>query len=217
MSEKMTPPTSQPQSSLFLDLGRLTFLIDGVFAVSLTLLVLDLKLPEGQGDLISSLRQMLPAFLVYLIVFASIAGYWTIHNGNFHYISHGDGRLVVLSLFNLLFITLFPLAASIVGAHPLEPLATVCLSANGLFYCISLCTIWSYAIANHRLISSEDGYRRLHSAALIMLFVAIGLALAIPLAFVNVYIVYAIWVLWASIGSTLVMWWIRRRTEKRSS
>jgi uncharacterized membrane protein len=217
MSEKFTHHTSQSQSSLFFDIGRLTFLIDGVFAVSITLLVLDLKLPEGNGDLVSSLRQMLPAFLVYLIDFASIAGYWTIHNGNFHYISHGDGRLVVLSLFNLLFITLFPLAASIVGAHPLEPLATVCLSANGFLYCISLCSIWSYAIANHRLIRNEDGYRRLHSASLIMLFVAIGLAIAIPLAFVNVYLVYAIWILWASIGSTIVMWWIRRRSGQESS
>jgi uncharacterized membrane protein len=69
-----------------LEPGRLVALIDGVFAVAMTLLVLDLKLPTGSDDLGSALKQMVPGFLVYLIVFASVAGYWTIHHRYFHYI-----------------------------------------------------------------------------------------------------------------------------------
>jgi hypothetical protein len=66
--------------------------------------------------------------------------------------------LIVLSLINRLFVTLYPVTASIVGAHPLEPLATVCLSANSL-------------------------------------------ASAIPLAFLNVYLAYADWVLCAPVAA----------------
>jgi hypothetical protein len=65
---------SSPNRHL-LDLGRLVALIDGVYAVAMTLLVLDLKLPSESNDLVRALRAMTAGFLVYLIVFASIAGY----------------------------------------------------------------------------------------------------------------------------------------------
>jgi uncharacterized membrane protein len=202
--------TSYHPISQFNDLGRLITLIDGVFAVALTLLVLDLKLPPGDGNLLTALKQMFPGFLVYLIVFASVAGYWTIHHGNFHHIARGDGRLVVLSLVNLLFITLFPLAASIVGTHPLDPIATVCLSLNCLLYSISAWGIWSYASANRQLVLDESDCHRLKQVSRIMLLVAVGLALAIPLAFLSVYITYAIWIFYTPTAT----WWSRTRWLK---
>ena len=195
--------TIQKHESPFKDLSRLITLVDGVFAVALTLLVLDLKLPQGNTALSKSLVQMIPSFVVYIIVFASIAGYWTIHRGTFHYVTHGDGRLMVLSLVNLLFITLFPLAASIVGAHPLEPLATVCLSLNCLCYCLSAWGTWSYLVANPALVQSDYGIFRLREIKKIMLTGAIGLALAIPLAYLSVYIAYAIWIGYIPV----VSWW----------
>jgi uncharacterized membrane protein len=88
------------------DLGRLIALIDGVYAVAMTLLVLDLRLPPGYGTLSQALMHMLPGFMVYLIAFISIAAYWFMHHYTFRYISNGDIRLVLLSLLNLLFITL---------------------------------------------------------------------------------------------------------------
>jgi uncharacterized membrane protein len=201
--------TSGRPSTQFSDLGRLVSLIDGVFAVAMTLLVLDLKLPPQSGDLGHALRQMLPGFLVYLIAFASVAGYWVIHDGNFHHIAHGNGWLLLLSLINLLFVTLVPVTASIVGAHPLDPLATVCFSANCLLYCTSAWAVWSYAAANRRLLVDEAASRSLQPVRRIMLLVAVGLALAIPLAFVSVYLTYAIWIL-----STSIAGWLARRRIK---
>jgi uncharacterized membrane protein len=207
----MTEHTQSDHRSV--DLNRLVTFIDGVFAVALTLLVLDLKLPPGTSNLSSALREMLPGFLVYLIVFASVAGYWVIHHLNFRRIARGDGRLLVLSLANLLFVTLYPLTASIVGAHPLEPLATVCLSINSLLYCLSAWAIWSYA-AGHRQYLTEDPDRRsLQQQARIMLLVAASLMLAIPLAYLNVYLVYADWILCAPIAG----WLGGRKTIKQSS
>jgi TMEM175 potassium channel family protein len=200
---------SRHPSPEFPELGRLVSLIDGVFAVAMTLLVLDLKLPSESGDLPRALRQMLPGFLVYLIAFASIAGYWIIHHGTFRLISHGDSRLVLLSLLNLLFVTLYPVTASIVGAHPREPLATICLSANSLLYCLSAWAVWSYAAAHRHLLAEDADYRRLEQVARIMLLVAVGLALAIPLAFLSVYLAYADWILCAPIAA----WWGRGRGQ----
>jgi uncharacterized membrane protein len=202
------------------ELGRLIALVDGVFAVAMTLLALDLKLPPESGDLAHALRQMLPGSLIYLIAFASVAGYWTIHHGYFRHISHGDSRLVLLSLTNLLFVTLYPVAASIVGAHPLEPLATVCLSANSLLYCLSAWGVWSYAAAHRQLLAEDAGRRALQRVARIMLLVAISLALAVPLAFLSVYLAYADWVLCAPIaawwGARKGRWWMRGVSGGRS-
>jgi uncharacterized membrane protein len=191
------------------DLGRLITLIDGVFAVAMTLLVLDLKLPPGSSDLVNALKQMLPGFLVYLIAFASIAGYWIIHHSYFRYIAHGDGMITVLSLINLLFVTLYPVSTSIVGAHPQEPLATVCLSANSLLYCITAWWVWAYAASHPRLLLEKADAGGLDREARIMLFVSIGLAFAIPLAFLRVVITYIIWIFCAPLAA----WLVRRRVK----
>ena len=183
-----------------LELGRLTSLIDGVFAVTMTLLVLDLKLPPQNNNLVSALRQMLPGFLIYLVVFFSVAGYWFIHHNTFRFIAHGNSRLMALSLVNLLFVTLFPVSASIVGAHPREPIATICLSVNSLLYCLSAWAIWSYAASNRELLAEDNNNQSLQRVARSMLFVAIGLAFAIPLAFWSVYLTYAIWILYTPIA-----------------
>jgi uncharacterized membrane protein len=200
---------SSPNRHL-LDLGRLVALIDGVYAVAMTLLVLDLKLPSESSDLAHALRAMAPGFLVYLIVFASIAGYWTIHHSTFRHISHGDGRLIVLSLINLLFVTLYPVTASIVGAHPLEPLATVFLSVNSLLYCLSAWAVWSNAAANRRFLTEDTDPRELQKIGKIMMLVAIGLIIAIPLAYLSVYLAYAVWILCAPMAAR----WARRRYER---
>jgi uncharacterized membrane protein len=194
---------SNPGSDL-LETDRLVAFIDGVFAVALTILVLDLKLPTANGDLARALWGMLPQFLVYLIVFASIAGHWTIHHRTFHHVRFADGRLVLLSLINLLFVTLFPVAESITGAYPLNPLATACLSANSLFYCLSAWAIWSHVVKNPRLLEDGTDPRRIQRIGRIMSLVAGGLALAIPLAFLNVAFPYGIWVFWPAVSAQLV-------------
>jgi uncharacterized membrane protein len=190
-----------------LELGRLVALIDGVFAVALTLLVLDLKLPDQNGDLSRALGRMIPAFIIYLIAFASVAGHWTIHHTYFRYLRRTDSRLVFLSLLSLLFITLFPLAASIAGAHPLDPLAASCLSANSLLYCLSAWATWSHLAVSPRLLEEGADPGRFLGVGRIMLLVAIGLALAIPLAYLSVFFAYAIWILWPAVSAG----WVRRR------
>jgi uncharacterized membrane protein len=139
---------------------------------------------------------MLPGLVAYLITFASIAGYWTIHHSTFRHVRQSDGRFVVLSLVNLLFITLFPATASIVGGHPLDPLATACLSTNSLLYCLSSWALWSHTAAKRQLLVEEDAHCIVRRVARIMGLIGVGLALAIPLAFVSSYLAYAIWTAW---------------------
>jgi uncharacterized membrane protein len=76
----------------FLSLDRLVFLINGVFAITLTLLVLDLRPPES-GSLARGLMGMLPRLCVYLVAFYAIANEWVIHARTCRLIRRADSRL----------------------------------------------------------------------------------------------------------------------------
>jgi uncharacterized membrane protein len=197
-----------------LNVDRLVFLIDGVFAISLTLLVLDLRLPDENGAPLSqALRALIPRLALYLFAFVTIANQWAIHHRTFRLVRHADYRLVMLSLVNLLFITLIPASAAIVGGHFREPLAAACYSVNGLLLCLSGSLVWAYIAANSHLLAEDADPRYLVGIAQVWLYVAIGFGLALGIGFLNVYAAYAVWVLWSPLVS---VWWTRKRKELES-
>jgi hypothetical protein len=67
--------------------------------------------------------------------------------------------------------------------------------------------VWSYAVTHRRLLSENADQSGLKRVARIMLLVAIGLAFAIPLAYLSVYLAYAIWIICAPVSA----WWVRKR------
>ena len=68
--------------------GRLDAFSDGVFAIAITLLVLDLSIPELSEDVIPALMQAWPEFLAYLISFAFIGSIWISHSSITHLMKH---------------------------------------------------------------------------------------------------------------------------------
>jgi uncharacterized membrane protein len=204
------PETTRP----LLNLDRLAFLIDGVFAISLTLLVLDLKLPDESGaPLAEALRSLIPRLAIYLFAFVTIANQWAIHHRTFRLVRHADSTLVTLSLVNLLFITLIPASAAIVGGYFREPLAAACYSVNALLLCLSACAVWAYVAVNGHLLAEDADPRILVGIAQVWLYVAIGFALALLIGFLNVYAAYVLWVLWSPPVS---VWWAWRRKKLES-
>jgi uncharacterized membrane protein len=199
-------PPATPQ---LLSLERLVFMIDGVFAISLTLLVLDLKIPgQSQGSLLQALRALLPRLAIYLFAFATIANQWMIHHRTFRLVRQADSRLVVLSLVNLLFITLIPASAAIVGGYPREKLAAACFAVNGILLCLSAWAVWVYVAGNRSLLAQDTDPRILTGIGLVWLSVALGFAISLIAGLFSVYAEYAIWLGWSPLVS---LWWTRRR------
>jgi uncharacterized membrane protein len=102
--------------------NRIEALIDGIFAVALTLLVLDIKLPEGvayatNGELWSRLVQLERHFAIYAISFVVIGIYWVAHHVQFHYVRYTDRRLIWINMLFLLLISFLPFATDLVGDH----------------------------------------------------------------------------------------------------
>jgi uncharacterized membrane protein len=199
-----TPPTG------LINVDRLTFLIDGVFAIALTLLVLDLRPPEVANlALASGLINMLPRLAIYLLAFYTIANQWTVHFQSFRHVRYVDLTLVWLSLANLLFMTLLPASTALVGRYPFEPMAAACFSVNSLLMSLGVVGIWSYVYRQRARFAPEADPKILRGIAFVWLFVSIGLAVALLVSFFNTVVTYGIIVLWPLLVSSI--WAVRRR------
>jgi len=124
--------------------NRIEALIDGIFSVALTLLVLDIKLPENMtfGSNLA-LWQYLVAlerrFAIYAISFVVIGIYWVAHHVQFHYVRYTDRRLLWINMFFLLLISFVPFATDLVGDHerlvlPCEIYGVTLLLLSGVAY-----------------------------------------------------------------------------------
>ena len=102
-----------------MDRSRLEAFSDGVFAVAITLLALNLTVagPTGQGDLVAQLNEKWPAFLAYLISFFMIGIVWVNHHALVKAISKVDRTLLFLNLLLLLFVVLIPFATGTVADY----------------------------------------------------------------------------------------------------
>jgi hypothetical protein len=98
---------------------RMLAFSDAVMAVAITLLVLDLKLPEGVRDagLGPALREALPNMGAYALSFVVIGLLWIGHHEQFSHIRRVDGALIWLNLFFLLTIGLIPFVTSVLSDH----------------------------------------------------------------------------------------------------
>jgi len=102
-----------------MDRSRLEAFSDGVFAVAITLLALDLAVagPEGHGSLSHQLYEKWPAFLAYLISFFMIGIIWVNHHALVRQITKADRTLLFLNLVLLLFVVLIPFSTATVADY----------------------------------------------------------------------------------------------------
>jgi uncharacterized membrane protein len=206
MKEK---PTLISETSNYVNLERLTFLVDGVFAITMTLLVLELRPPEeGISNLSESLLAMLPRLYIYFIAFYSIANHWVVHQRMFRHITNVDTVMLWLTILGLLFITLIPASTAIVGRFPAQKLAAACFSANSFFQALTNWVFWVYVVKNYKQFASHSDPRMLTITSQVWLIISIGWLVSILLGFVNVYIAYASWILWPNL---VAIWGSRRR------
>jgi uncharacterized membrane protein len=89
---------------------RMTFFSDAVVAIAMTLLAIDLPVPEGNSaaELWAALRANSYEYLAFVISFLVIANHWTIHHRVFGWVRHVDGQVIRLNLFWLLLVVINP-------------------------------------------------------------------------------------------------------------
>ncbi len=100
-----------------LDLDRFNAFSDGVFAIAITLLVLEIPVPGEAADLLPALREQWHEFLGYYISFAFIGGIWITHSKVTTFMKCGNAVAYVMNLLLLLFVGLLPFATSLMVTH----------------------------------------------------------------------------------------------------
>jgi uncharacterized membrane protein len=97
--------------------GRLEAFSDGVFAIAITLLVLELHVPTGHEALVKGLEHEWPRYLGYFVSFAFIGGVWIAHSNMTRFLKAADSDLMRLNLILLLFVSFLPFTTAIAATH----------------------------------------------------------------------------------------------------
>jgi uncharacterized membrane protein len=102
--------------------SRIAALVDGIFAVAMTLLVLDLKLPEGtkmsnDPAVWRQLFELTGRFSTYALSFIVLGMFWIGHHSLFHFVRRVSRDMLWLNLLFLLFITLLPFSTNLLSGH----------------------------------------------------------------------------------------------------
>ena len=139
--------------------GRLEAFSDGVFAIAITLLVLEISVPEGSGDdLLDAFLDQWPSYLAYVVSFATIAETWVRHTTITHYLHGIDTIFVRLNLMLLLFVSFLPFPTGLVAEHvhdkDAERVAATILGINLLLLAVLVNTMWRHAV--HRGLVRPD-------------------------------------------------------------
>lgn len=142
--------------------GRVEAFSDGVFAIAITLLVLELKPPEGDGGLWHTLVHEWPRFAGYLSSFFVIGIMWVNHHSMFRQIVRADRALLFYNLLLLLWTSLLPFPTGLIshylGAGGTDAkVAEAVYSANLTLAAIAFSLIWAHAVRGGRLIKEPLG------------------------------------------------------------
>lgn len=146
--------------------SRIEAFSDGVFAIAITLLILDLHVPPpASGHLWSALARQWPTYIAFLISFAFIGIMWVNHHRLFNHIRRTDNALMFLNLLLLLGVTFVPFPTALLSAHYETPDRTIAAAVfNGTYVLIGVFfnVLWFHAVKSG-LLDPET----LESAALI--------------------------------------------------
>ena len=138
--------------------GRLQALADGVFAVAITLLALNLPTGLRSGAPVSAiLRESLPHLLLYFISMLALGALWFGHRNAFEYIRRTDHLHTWLSLAMLAFVPLVPWTVSLLARHVTDPLAVTAYNANLVMLTGLDAATWWYATKRGGLAGSLPG------------------------------------------------------------
>ena len=151
MSTEEPPPQQRRRG---FSTGRLEAFSDGVFAIAVTLLVLDIAVSaDASHHLLRSIIRLWPAYLAYVVSFSTIGAAWLAHNAITEYLDRTDAAFVRLNLLLLLFVSFLPfptrLFADYIGQDSSERVAATFYGISLLLASTMLLVLWRYAVWAH--------------------------------------------------------------------
>nr|WP_320162293.1 TMEM175 family protein [uncultured Methanoregula sp.] len=136
--------------------NRLETLIDGIFAIAMTLLVLGIASPKPPASqamelLPKEIFHLIPQFFIFIIAFLILAIFWLSHHRQFHFVRIVDPRLLWINVFLLIFIVLVPFSTDVAGDYPEVPVAVLFFHVNVLMVGLLFAVHWKHICRSEQL------------------------------------------------------------------
>ena len=173
--------------------GRLEAFSDGVIAIIITIMVLELKVPHGDG--LAALAPLIPVLLSYLLSFIYIGIFWSNHHHMLHLADRSTGSMLWANLHLLFWLSLVPFTTGWMGENHFTPLPT---AAYGI---VLLMASIAFLILQHRIIASQGEISRLKRAvggdwkgkfSTVLYLAAVFLAFLSPWMAIAIYVFVAL-------------------------
>jgi uncharacterized membrane protein len=182
-----------------LGLERLIFFSDAVFAIAITLLALDIRLPTGgeaasNAQLLAQLLGLWPKYLAYLVSFLAIGTFWVGHHRRFRFIRRSDRGLLALNLLFLMVIAFVPFPTSVISESG-NRTATIFYALTMILGGLMLAALWWYASWHNRLTDPDLDARQARRQFVPILLTVMLFILSIGLAFLNENLARFSWLL----------------------
>lgn len=195
----------QAEPAAPLTTARIEALCDGIFAVAMTILVLNVTIPTAQSvapqHLPQALERIGPQVLVYAISFVNLGVLWVGQHNQHHFIGAADRWFIWINIAFLMLISFIPFSTALLGQFPLERLAQLVYGVNVIAATLMLGIHWGYACSGNRLLHPHTsrhvitlGTRRIMTSAcayilalaLSLINPAVSLILFLVVPFVNI-------------------------------
>jgi TMEM175 potassium channel family protein len=135
---------------------RLEAFSDGVIAILITILVLELKVPHGTE--LAALRPLIPVIASYVMSFVYLGIYWNNHHHMLHLVERVNGRILWMNLHLLFWLSLVPFATAWMGENHFAPLPTAIYGANLLMAAVA------FTLLQQAIVASQGASSKLRAA-----------------------------------------------------
>jgi uncharacterized membrane protein len=184
--------------------GRLEAFSDGVIAIIITIMVLEMKVPHGADP--AALRPLLPVFLSYVLSYVNVGIYWNNHHHLLHAARHVSGGVLWANLLLLFWLSLFPFCTGWMGENHFASLPTA------LYGVVLLMAAYSYLVLQRAIVAVDGASSPLATAvgadrkglvSRLMYMAAIAAAFVRP------------WIAWALYVAVALLWFVPDRRIER--
>jgi uncharacterized membrane protein len=182
------------------DIERTVFFSDAVFAIAITLLALNLQVPQipeslAAAELPSALLELSPKFYSFVLSFWIIGFYWLAHHRIFHHVRAYDRGMLLINLLFLMWVVLMPFAASLVGEYEDLQLTVIMYAGHNILAGLTLAWLWRYATKDGRLVETNLDPRAVRYNNLRARFLPTIFVLSIGISFISLEIARLSWLL----------------------
>jgi uncharacterized membrane protein len=182
--------------------GRIEAFSDGVFAIAITLLVLEISIPEsGHDHMWRAIVHEWPAYLAYATSFTTIGAIWLIHHGIFRRLEYANDRVMRLNLLLLMAVAFLPFPTKLIGEavrdRPAERASVVFYGATLFATSLLLSALWGSIARDRRLLKPEVTDREVNELLLVtapsmgLYLVALAVAIISPISAAFLFLVIA--------------------------